>query len=199
MPITNVKLSPPVYNSDRDVPPYNEWYNKYIQFVLYNDGGDALVALINRALGREDTTYATYTVSTIPAALRLEDDEIEQILALEADGAVREIDTYTDLTPVERALDKDLYAILTQCVTGQHRVLLDRVQIPSFVQAWCMLAHELSAKKRSPALLVMTLSPLMARGTSVLRWRTQTVILSYSKLVMYTKSISPLIFFPWAS
>ena len=85
MPIVNVKLSPPVYNSDRDVPPYAEWYEKFLQFVAYNHGGDAIIALINCALGREDTIYIHET-SAIPDALRLGQAEVEQMLALTAGG-----------------------------------------------------------------------------------------------------------------
>ena len=96
MPIVNVKLSPPVYNSDRDVPPYAEWYEKFLQFVAYNHGGDAIIALINCALGREDTIYIHET-SAIPDALRLGQAEVEQMLALTAGGGERAVESYADL------------------------------------------------------------------------------------------------------
>ena len=95
MPIVNVKLSPPVYNSDRDVPPYAEWYEKFLQFVAYNHGGDAIIALINCALGREDTIYIHET-SAIPDALRLGQAEVEQMLALTAGGGERAVESYAD-------------------------------------------------------------------------------------------------------
>ena len=164
MPIVNVKLSPPVYNSDRDVPPYAEWYEKFLQFVAYNDGGDAIIALINCALGREDTVYIHET-SAIPDALRLGQAEVEQMLALTAGGEERAVESYVDLTAEEQSLDRDLYSILSQCVTGQHRLTLGRVQFPSFVQAWCILAHDPGATNvRRKADLIAQLLKLKFKG-----------------------------------
>ena len=176
MPIVNVKLSPPVYNSDRDVPPYAEWYEKFLQFVAYNDGGDAIIALINCALGREDTVYIHET-SAIPDALRLGQAEVEQMLALTAGGEERAVESYVDLTAEEQSLDRDLYSVLSQCVTGQHRLTLGRVQFPSFVQAWCILAHELGATNvRRKADLIAQLLKLKFKG-DVPRFKVETTAL----------------------
>ena len=173
MPLANIKLSPPTYNSDADRPPWAEFYDQFMSFILYQDGGPALICLINKALGREEIAFANHTEEFIPEVLRLDEAAIEEynaILAIADDGAqaeAREIETWHDLEDDEKKLDRDLFSILTQCISGKHRSTITRVQIPSFLQAWCMLCRELGAtniKRKTD--LVSKLLRLKYRGDS---------------------------------
>ena len=49
------------------------------------------------------------------------------------DGELQEMDNrplmdYNELTVPEKQLDRDLYSVLSQCITGKHRVIIDNVQ-----------------------------------------------------------------------
>ena len=104
------------------------------------------MALANKALGRDSTSFASYTQAALPAAVTLTDEEVEARSALVTTESIeRSIDQFSDLTHEEMILDRDLYAILVQSISGKYRVTITRVQIPSFVQAWVLLLTELGA------------------------------------------------------
>ena len=150
MPIDNVRLSAPTYNSDRDIPPFNEYHDMFLNFVDYQNGGRSFITLAMYNLGRAFNTTASFTREGMENGLILENEDLaaleEELLnANEAENQERRITEYSDLTTAEKQLDKDLYSILSQCITGKHRVIISNVQFRSFVQAWVRLVSTLGA------------------------------------------------------
>ena len=146
MPITNVKLNAPTYDSDRDIPPFAEYHDMFLNFVDYQEHGRSLITLAMHALGRTFNTNISFTREDMDGSLLLGDEELaalEQNLATEENE--RAIKAYADLTSDEQKLDRNLYSILAQCVRGKSRVIIANVQFRSFVQAWVRLVQKLGA------------------------------------------------------
>ena len=131
---------------------------------------------------RADALAACERVRVASASLGMDGSMITssdfiEAAALTAGGEDRAVESYVDLTAEEQSLDRDLYSVLSQCVTGQHRLTLGRVQFPSFVQAWCILAHELGATNvRRKADLIAQLLKLKFKG-DVPRFKVETTAL----------------------
>ena len=156
MPIANVRIQPPTYNSDKDTPPFAEYHDMFLNFVDYQDGGRSLITLAMNALGRNFNTSIGFTRDDMDGSLLLGHEELDALetrldaLSLET-GAARVITQYGHLTDEEKMLDRDLYSILSQCITGKHRVVIANVQFRSFVQGWvrlvsCMGANNIQRK-----------------------------------------------------
>ena len=177
MPIAHAKLAAPKYNSDSDTPPFAEFYEQFMSFVLYQDHGAAIHTLISNALGRQHT-FAAAEVNILPAEVILREEEVAAFNALThivgENQIVRDIRSYDQLFADEINLDRDLYAVLTNSITGRHRITIQRVQVRSFVQAWILLVHELGASniKRKTDLLI-TLQKLKFRG-DIAKYRSET-------------------------
>ena len=182
MPLANCRITPPRYDSDRDIPPFSEYNDQFVSFTLYQRGGAALIKLIYKVLGKESRFFnhadghARAAPDNLDDAIVLNEAQLLQ-LEVEAIGlaepmegvdpgsegdsegeaavAVRNITTYSDLFEIEKQLDRDLYSILAQSISGKHRFTIGRCQFPSFVQAWVLLHKELGASniKRKTDLL----------------------------------------------
>ena len=76
MPIANVRLTPPSYNSDRDIPPFNEYHDQFLNFVDYQDGGRSLITLAMHALGRTFNTHVGFTRDTMENSVLLGDEAL---------------------------------------------------------------------------------------------------------------------------
>lgn len=152
MPIANVRLTPPTYDSTNDNPPWAEFSLRYLHFVSYS-GGSNLIRLVDSVLGtaalfqsQNSTSFATDTSICLSAA---------QVAEAPGMMAAAEVPTWDSLTNDEKQLDADLYNILCMSVTGKHKTILSKTQIYSFVQAWVLLSRELGASniKRKTDLL----------------------------------------------
>ena len=103
MPIDNVRLSAPTYNSDRDMPPFNEYHGMFLNFVDYQNGGRSLITLAMYNLGRAFNTTASFTREGMENGLILENEDLaaleEELLnANESENQERQIHEYSDLT-----------------------------------------------------------------------------------------------------
>ena len=158
MPIANVCLSPPTYNSDKDSPPFSLFYDNMLSFVAYNKGGNAIVALVNKVLGREDHSFSAHSAAALDDAISLSSDELANIsttslglVEQEQDGdgepilVPRVVESYQDLTLEEQTLDQDLHTVLLHSISGKHRVCITKTQMRSFIQAFVLLTRELGA------------------------------------------------------
>ena len=134
MPIDNVRLTAPTYDLDKDMPPFHDFQAMFLNFVDYQRNGRALITLAMNSLGRTFNHSSAFTASGMGAGLVLADEELA---ALDDELAIddRALKTYGELTLAEKQLDNDLYSILSQCITGKHRVIIMNVQFRSFVQA----------------------------------------------------------------
>ena len=111
MPISNVKLTAPPYNSDKDIPTFTEYQEMFLNFVDYQEGGRGLITLAMNALGRTFNHSSVFTHTGMDEGLVLADEELA---ALDDELAVdeRPLTSYSELVLAEKQLDKDLYSIL---------------------------------------------------------------------------------------
>ena len=165
MPIANVKLAAPTYDSDKDSPPFSEFHDMFLNFVDYQEHGRCLIAVAMHALGRTFDPSPGFTPAGMEGGLLLGDAELAELDEALASADVRPLVAYSELTFGERQLDKDLYSVLSQCITGKHRATIANVQFRSFIQAWVRLVTALGANNiQRKADLLTKLQKLEFRG-----------------------------------
>lgn len=151
MPIHNVRFTPSTYDSENNNPPWRDFTSQFESFVMYQDGGAAIIALIDHILHRERALIAS---SKLDHGILLSEDEINAFnraaTAAQVDNgevavARATIESYSNLSEDEKLLDSSLYNILDSCISGPLRTALSGVQIRSFVQAWVLIQKEQGA------------------------------------------------------
>ena len=130
MPITNVKLTAPAYDSDTDTPPFAEYAELFLHFVQYSDGHN-LVRLIHQVMGTHMVSQGNsssiwenaMTNESALAAISLTQEEMEAIEAARNAAPL----TLQTLNDADKLLDIDLYDVLCMKITGKYRSVLNKV------------------------------------------------------------------------
>ena len=90
MPIANVKLAAPTYDSDKDSPPFSEFHDMFLNFVDYQEHGRCLIAVAMHALGRTFDPSPGFTPAGMEGGLLLGDAELAELDEALASADVRQ-------------------------------------------------------------------------------------------------------------